>query len=84
MGAPRPTAIADMEIREGPEPSYIERHIHGPEGGVTIVPKTHFVLKESARFSAWRYPKDERRPAGSSLAESSPEIHCSRQRPECA
>lgn len=42
---------ADLEIGEGARLSYLERHVHGPEGGVTIVPKTRVTLAEGARFS---------------------------------
>lgn len=42
---------ADMEIQEGARLSYLERHVHGPEGGVTIVPRTRVVLRDHARFS---------------------------------
>ncbi|MDA8424861.1 MAG: SufD family Fe-S cluster assembly protein [Treponema sp.] len=42
---------AELEIGEGARLSYLERHVHGPEGGVTIVPKTRVTLAEAARFS---------------------------------
>lgn len=42
---------ATITIEEGASLSYFERHIHGPEGGVTIVPKTEVFIKENARFS---------------------------------
>ncbi|MGO8692813.1 MAG: SufD family Fe-S cluster assembly protein [Rectinemataceae bacterium] len=42
---------ADLEIREGAKLSYLERHVHGPDGGVTIIPKTRVTLREGARFS---------------------------------
>lgn len=42
----------DAEITLGPkaEYAYFERHVHGPKGGVTVVPKAHVVLHEGARF----------------------------------
>ncbi|MGC8765722.1 MAG: SufB/SufD family protein [Brevinematia bacterium] len=42
---------AVITIEEGASLSYFERHIHGPAGGVTIVPKTKVIVKENARFS---------------------------------
>jgi Fe-S cluster assembly scaffold protein SufB len=42
---------ADMEIGKGARLSYLERHVHGPDGGVTIMPKTRVTLREGARFS---------------------------------
>ncbi|MEJ5284054.1 MAG: SufB/SufD family protein [Brevinematia bacterium] len=40
-----------ITIEENASLSYFERHVHGPEGGVTIIPKTKVVIKENARFS---------------------------------
>jgi len=42
---------ATIIIENGATFSYFERHIHGPEGGVTIVPVTKILVKENARFS---------------------------------
>ena len=42
---------ASIEIGEGASLSYLERHVHGPEGGVTIEPKTRVVVREGGRFS---------------------------------
>lgn len=42
---------AAIEIEEGASLSYFERHTHGPEGGVTIVPVTNVRVHEDGRFS---------------------------------
>lgn len=42
---------AIITIEENASLSYFERHVHGPEGGVIIVPKTKVIIKENARFS---------------------------------
>jgi len=42
---------ATIEIGKGASLSYFERHTHGPEGGVTIVPVTHVRVREDGRFS---------------------------------
>ncbi len=42
---------ATIEIKEGASLSYFERHTHGPEGGVTIVPVTNVRVHEDGRFS---------------------------------
>lgn len=42
---------ATITIENGAELKYFERHIHGPEGGVTIVPVTKVFVKENARYS---------------------------------
>lgn len=42
---------ATIEIEEGASLSYFERHTHGPEGGVTIVPVTKVRVHDDARFS---------------------------------
>jgi len=42
---------AKMELQRNATLSYFERHIHGPRGGVTIVPKTVVYLDEGARYS---------------------------------
>lgn len=42
----------DAEIRVGPGATYayFERHVHGREGGVLVLPKAKVVLEEDARF----------------------------------
>ncbi len=42
----------DAEITVGPgaEYSYFERHVHGPEGGVLVVPKAKVRVEEGGRF----------------------------------
>lgn len=42
---------ARIELKKNATLSYFERHIHGPKGGVTIVPKTVVYLDEKARYS---------------------------------
>lgn len=42
---------ATITIEKGATLYYFERHIHGPEGGVTIVPVTKVIVKENARYS---------------------------------
>lgn len=41
---------ATINIGEGAEYSYFERHIHGDKGGVTVVPKAIVELQKGARF----------------------------------
>jgi Fe-S cluster assembly scaffold protein SufB len=41
---------ADLTIGENAEYAYIERHVHGPRGGVRVMPKARVRLKEGARF----------------------------------
>lgn len=41
---------ADIEIGTGAEYLYLERHVHGPEGGVRVIPKATVNLGEGARF----------------------------------
>ncbi len=41
---------AEIEIGKGAEYIYLERHVHGREGGVTVIPKAKVVLGEEARF----------------------------------
>jgi uncharacterized protein len=45
--------LMNAEIRVGKHAAYryFERHVHGPEGGITVVPKAKVFLDESARFS---------------------------------
>jgi len=42
----------DAEIAVGPGAtySYFERHVHGPHGGVAVIPNAKVVLEEGARF----------------------------------
>lgn len=42
---------ATITVEKGASLSYFERHTHGPEGGVTIVPITKVHICEDARFS---------------------------------
>ncbi|MCX7821800.1 MAG: SufD family Fe-S cluster assembly protein [Brevinematales bacterium] len=42
---------AVIKIEQNASLSYFERHVHGPSGGVTIVPKTKVIVEENARFS---------------------------------
>lgn len=42
---------ATITLRKNSSLKYFERHVHGPEGGVTIIPKTKVFVKENARFS---------------------------------
>jgi len=41
---------ADLTIGKNAEYAYIERHVHGPQGGVKVIPKAKVHLKEGARF----------------------------------
>lgn len=42
---------ANIIIEKNASLKYFERHIHGPEGGVLIVPVTEVFVKENARYS---------------------------------
>lgn len=44
------TMDAVVNIAPGATYEYFERHLHGPEGGVLVVPKTHVHLGEGSRF----------------------------------
>ncbi|MFO7965330.1 MAG: SufD family Fe-S cluster assembly protein [Desulfobacterales bacterium] len=44
------TMDAQIEIERGAEYLYLERHVHGPEGGVDIIPRAAITLHENARF----------------------------------
>jgi len=44
------TMDADILIGKGADYVYLERHVHGDKGGVTVVPKTRVRLEEGARF----------------------------------
>ncbi len=41
---------ADIEIQEHARYSYYERHIHGPDGGIEVVPRAKVILNEGAYF----------------------------------
>lgn len=52
---PRATDIrhlmdARIVVGEGASYRYVEKHIHGPSGGVTVVPKTRVRVKRGGRF----------------------------------
>ncbi len=42
---------ADIVVADGAAYSYIERHVHGPEGGVVVVPKARVQIGADARFN---------------------------------
>ncbi|MBC7334369.1 MAG: SufD family Fe-S cluster assembly protein [Actinobacteria bacterium] len=41
---------ATIRIGKGAKYSYLERHIHSEEGGVTVIPRARIVLEEGARL----------------------------------
>lgn len=41
---------AVIELGKGAEYIYLERHVHGPEGGVEVIPKAKVYLDEGAKF----------------------------------
>jgi len=41
---------ASITLNNNSSLNYFERHIHGPNGGVTIVPKTKVFIKKDAKF----------------------------------
>lgn len=41
---------AVLEIGPGAEYAYFERHVHGAEGGVLVVPKSKVVVREGGRY----------------------------------
>lgn len=41
---------ASITVEPGAEYSYLERHVHGPSGGVVVVPKTRVRVLEGARY----------------------------------
>lgn len=47
----RHTMEATISIEANASLSYLERHVHGPEGGLTIVPVTRVTVAQDARFS---------------------------------
>jgi hypothetical protein len=44
------TMDAEIEIGKGSEYIYLERHVHGREGGVNVIPRARVILDEGARF----------------------------------
>jgi hypothetical protein len=44
------TMEADISVGRGAEYAYLERHLHGPEGGVEVVPHAKVRLEEGSRF----------------------------------
>jgi len=41
---------AEIEVAEGATYEYHERHVHGPQGGVVVLPKARVNLAQEARF----------------------------------
>ncbi|MGB5984097.1 MAG: SufD family Fe-S cluster assembly protein [Desulfobacterales bacterium] len=41
---------ATIQVDKAAEYIYLERHVHGSHGGVTVIPQAKVVLKEAARF----------------------------------
>lgn len=41
---------ADIHVGEGAEYTYLEKHIHSPEGGTTVIPRAEVELEENAKF----------------------------------
>lgn len=41
---------ARIVVGEGAQYRYVEKHIHGPSGGVTVVPKTRVQVRKGGRF----------------------------------
>lgn len=41
---------ADIFVGEGAEYTYLEKHIHSPEGGVEVIPSAEVELEENSRF----------------------------------
>jgi hypothetical protein len=41
---------ASIKVAEGAHYAYIERHVHGEEGGVVVVPRTHVSVAEGGRY----------------------------------
>jgi Fe-S cluster assembly scaffold protein SufB len=44
------TMDAEIVVEDGAEYSYLERHVHGPEGGVVVLPKARVRIGADARF----------------------------------
>jgi len=47
----RHTMDAVIRIEKDAKYSYLERHVHGPAGGVLVIPKAKIVVAEGARFA---------------------------------
>lgn len=45
------TMDAEIALGREAEYAYLERHVHGPSGGVNVIPKAKIILAEGARFS---------------------------------
>jgi Fe-S cluster assembly scaffold protein SufB len=41
---------ADIHIGEGAKYTYLEKHIHSPQGGIEVIPRAQVELDENARF----------------------------------
>ncbi|KXA91681.1 SufBD protein [candidate division MSBL1 archaeon SCGC-AAA259A05] len=41
---------ADIHVEENAEYTYLEKHIHSPEGGTTVIPRAEVKLEENAKF----------------------------------
>ncbi len=41
---------ARITVEEGATYSYFERHVHGPEGGVNVIPRAEVTIEKDARF----------------------------------
>ncbi len=41
---------ADIYVGKGAEYSYLEKHVHSPEGGIEVIPEARVELDEGARF----------------------------------
>lgn len=41
---------AAIKVGAGAKYTYLEKHIHSPQGGIEVIPKAHIELKEDARF----------------------------------
>ncbi len=46
--------IMDADIRIGPgaDYTYLEKHIHSPEGGIEVIPRAEVLLEENSRFKS--------------------------------
>ncbi|MFW5739945.1 MAG: SufD family Fe-S cluster assembly protein, partial [Myxococcota bacterium] len=44
------TMDAEIRVAAGGEYAYHEKHVHGREGGVRVIPKTKVIVEEGARF----------------------------------
>jgi hypothetical protein len=44
------TMDAEITVGKNANYMYVERHVHGTEGGVRVIPKSKIILKEGARF----------------------------------